>query len=112
MTNNPQTPDLTITRDWEKTVVQDETLWRELAIKLHQIARKEMDPDEDFIHNLSRREMECLNLIADGKTYSEVASILGISEHTVRGYFRSLRLKLNCSTLAQVVGKAKDLELI
>ena len=98
--------------DWEKTVVQDEILWRELAIKLHQIARKEMDPDEDFIHNLSRREMECLNLIADGKTYSEVASILGISEHTVRGYFRSLRLKLNCSTLAQVVGKAKDLELI
>ena len=93
--------------DWEKTVVQDEILWRELAIKLHKMARKEMDPDKDFIHNLSRREMECLNLIADGKTYGEVASILGISEHTVRGYFRSLRLKLNCSTLAQVVGKGK-----
>ena len=98
--------------DWEKTVVQDEILWREVALKLHKMAREEVDPDKDFIHNLSRREMECLNLIADGKTYSEVASILGISEHTVRGYFRSLRLKLNCSTLAQVVGKAKDLELI
>lgn len=98
--------------NWEKTVVKDETSWRKLALKLHQIARKEVDPDKNLIHNLSTREMECLNLIADGKTYSEVASILGISEHTVRGYFRSLRLKLNCATLAQVVGKAKNLELI
>ena len=98
--------------DWEKTVVQDETSWRKVALKLHKMARKEVDPDNDYTHHLSKREMECLYLIADGKTYSEVASILGISEHTVRGYFRSLRLKLNCATLAQVVGKAKNLELI
>ena len=98
--------------DWEKTVVQDEILWRKVALKLHKMAREEVDPDNVYTHHFSKREMECLNLIADGKTYSEVASILGISEHTARGYFRSLRLKLNCSTLAQVVGKAKDLELI
>ena len=98
--------------NWDKTVVKDEKSWIKVALKLHQIARKEMNPDKDYIHNLSRREMECLNLIADGKTYSEVANILDISEHTVRGYFRSLRLKLNCATLAQAVGKAKNLELI
>ena len=97
---------------WEKTVVQDESLWRELALKLHKMAREEVDQNDDCSHNLSRREMQCLNLIADGKTYSEVAIILGISEHTVRDYFRSLRYKLNCSTLAQVVGKAKTLKLI
>ena len=98
--------------DWEKTVIQDEILWRELALKLHKMAREEVDPDNDYTHHFSKREMECLYLIADGKTYGEVASILGISEHTVRGYFRSLRLKLNCSTLAQVVAKAKTLKLI
>ena len=76
------------------------------------MAREEVDQNDDCSHNLSRREMQCLNLIADGKTYSEVAIILGISEHTVRDYFRSLRYKLNCSTLAQVVGKAKTLKLI
>ena len=98
--------------NWKKTISKDETSWRKVALKLHQIARKEVDPEKDLIHNISRREMECLNLIADGKTYGEVAGILGISEHTVRGYFRSLRHKLNCSTLAQVVGRAKNLKLI
>ena len=98
--------------NWEKAVVQDDPSWRELALKLHKMAREEVDPDDDYIHKLSKREMECLYFIADGKTYGEVASILGISEHTVRGYFRSLRLKLNCSTLAQVVAKAKSLKII
>ena len=98
--------------NWGKTVVQDDIPWREVALKLHKMARKELDPDKDYNHNLSKREIECLYFIADGKTYSEVANILGISEHTVRGYFRSLRFKLNCVTLAQVVGKAKILGLI
>ncbi len=48
-----------------------------------------------------------MHLINDGKTYSEIAKILEISKHTVQDYLRSLRLKLNCSTLAQAVGKAK-----
>ena len=98
--------------NWGKTVVQDEILWKEIALKLHKISREEVDPDNDYTHHFSKREMECLYLIADGKTYGEVASILGISEHTVRGYFRSLRFKLNCSTLAQVVAKAKSLKII
>ena len=98
--------------DWEKTVVQDEILWREVALKLHKMAREEVDPDNVYTHNFSKREIECLCFVADGKTYSEVANILGISEHTVRDYFRSLRLKLNCSTLAQVVAKAKILKII
>ena len=98
--------------NWEKAVVQDEILWRELALKLHKISREEVDPDNDYTHHFSKREMECLYLIADGKTYGEVATILGISEHTARSYFGSLRRKLNCVTLAQVVGKAKILGLI
>ena len=98
--------------DWSKTVVQYYIQWKEVSLKLHQIARKEVDPDNYYTHHFSKREMECLYLIADGKTYGEVATILGISEHTARSYFGSLRRKLNCSTLAQVVGKAKTLKLI
>ena len=98
--------------EWEKTVVQDDTSWRKIALNLHKMAREEVDPHNIYTHHFSKREMECLRFIADGKTYGEVASILGISEHTVRGYFRSLRFKLNCSTLAQVVAKAKSLKII
>ena len=98
--------------DWEKIVVQDEIQWKEVALKIHKMAREEVDPGNEYTYHFSKREMECLYLIADGKTYREVANIFGISEHTVRGYFRSLRFKLNCVTLAQVVGKAKTLGLI
>ena len=97
---------------WEKSIIQHEVLWKKFAIIIHRIARKEIDPNHEYIHNLSKRELECLHLINDGKTYGEIAKILEISKHTVRDYLHSLRLKLNCSTLAQAVGKAKHLRII
>ncbi len=98
--------------DWATEVAKIGSLWIATALKVHKMAREEIDPNNEYVHGLSKREMECLRLIADGKTHGEIANILGISEHTVRGYFRSLRLKLNCTTLAQAVGKAKELKLL
>lgn len=98
--------------DWATEVIEAKKLWIATALEVHKMAREEVDPDNEYVHELSKREMECLRLIADGKSHSEIANILGISEHTVRGYFRTLRLKLNCTTLAQAVGKAKELKLL
>jgi DNA-binding CsgD family transcriptional regulator len=99
-------------QQWQDFIEPDKTQWIKLAHIIHRIARNEVDPNEDYVHNLSKRELECLKLIADGKTHSEIASILEISGHTVRGYFRSLRLKLNCSTIAHAVAKAKAVRMI
>jgi len=41
--------------------------------------------------HLSRRELECLRLVAMGKTDSEIATILGLSAETVRHYVKSAR---------------------
>jgi DNA-binding NarL/FixJ family response regulator len=49
---------------------------------------------------LSPREREVLRMIADGRTASDVASILGISVHTVRRHIANLSAKLG------VVGRA------
>lgn len=98
--------------EWEQEITQYEPLWKKLALTIHQMARKTIDPQNEYIHSLSNREIECLILVADGKTYSEIAHILQISDHTVRGYIRSLRIKLNCTTLAQAVGRAKELKII
>ncbi|WP_159289209.1 helix-turn-helix transcriptional regulator [Methylosinus sporium] len=77
-----------------------------IAYTLHNIARSEIDPYGSYAADLSKREAECLRYIAIGKTYTEMAGILDISEHTVRSYCRAIRLKLNSVTLAQAVAKA------
>ncbi len=64
-------------------------------------------------HNvLSRRERECLRLVALGELPKRIAATLGISEGTVRLYLRLARRKLGARTLYQAVARASFLEMI
>ncbi|MDI7864960.1 LuxR family transcriptional regulator [Rhizobiaceae bacterium n13] len=62
--------------------------------------------------SLSRRESQCLQLLATGRISKQIASALGISESAVKLYLRSARGKLGASTSYQAVAKASFLELI
>lgn len=62
--------------------------------------------------NLSRRESQCLQLLATGRISKQIAADLGISENAVKLYLRSARLKLGASTSHQAVANASFLELI
>jgi len=64
------------------------------------------------VDDFSPRELECLRWIAKGKTYVEIAIILNISDHTVRTYLKTVRMKLGSVTLAQAVSKAEQHGLI
>jgi LuxR family quorum-sensing system transcriptional regulator CciR len=55
---------------------------------------------------LSRREIECLRLVARGKTDWEIATILGLSEHTVRQYVKRARAAYDAVSRAQLVAFA------
>lgn len=55
---------------------------------------------------LTAREHQCLCMSADGKSYSDIAIELGLSEHTIRSYLKMARTKLGSATLTQAVGKA------
>lgn len=55
---------------------------------------------------LSDRERQCLVWIAAGKTSSEIASILGLSEHTVNQYIATCCQKLGTVNRAQAVAQA------
>jgi DNA-binding CsgD family transcriptional regulator len=97
---------------WTDKVKSEEPKIIDLAFTIHNLARTDIDPYEGYPVNLSRREVECLRHIATGKTHTEMASILDISDHTVRSYCRTARLKLNSSTLAQAVAKACAMGII
>jgi DNA-binding CsgD family transcriptional regulator len=61
---------------------------------------------------LTDREKECIYWTANGKTSSEVAQILGISENTVNHYMSSSALKLDTVNKAHTVAKAIRLGMI
>lgn len=61
---------------------------------------------------LSRREQECLQLLAQGLVPKRIAPRLHISESAVRLYLGSARRKLNAATIYQAIGRASFLELI
>lgn len=83
-----------------------------LAHAVHHIALDEIYADREPLPQLSPREVECLKWTAEGKAHTDIAIILDLSEHTIRGYLKDARTKLDCVTLAQAVSKAASLGLI
>lgn len=61
------------------------------------------DPSDVSKSYLSRREIQCLQWLAAGKTLSEAATILGISERTLRFHVNNAKQKLGVSTTIQTV---------
>lgn len=52
---------------------------------------------------LSSREVECLQWLASGKTLGEAATILGISERTLRYHINNARERLGVATTVQAI---------
>ena len=62
--------------------------------------------------SLSRRELQCMELIAQGFVPKRVAEHLGISDVAVRFNLRSACYKLKCATTSQAIAKLVNREQI
>ncbi|MAZ18324.1 autoinducer binding domain-containing protein [Oricola sp.] len=70
--------------------------------KVAEIKKPAPTPDQ----TLSARERECLHWTASGKTSSEIATILELSEHTVNHYLSAACQKLGATNRAHAVARA------
>ena len=61
---------------------------------------------------LGKREKELLSLVAQGLTNSEIATILFVSEHTVKQHMRNIMGKLHAHTRQQAVALAAERQLL
>ena len=61
------------------------------------------DPQESIRERLTMREREILQLLAEGKTAKEVASILGIATKTSDTHRTNIMRKLNVHSVAELV---------
>lgn len=100
-------------RDWARLCVDG---IHELIILSHYLHETVLTVtglrDTGKVRELSRRERQCLELLAMGRISKQIAAALGISESAVRQYLRSARLKVGASTSHQAIAKASFLELI
>jgi LuxR family maltose regulon positive regulatory protein len=68
--------------------------------------------DSEWIEPLSGRELEVLQLIAEGLSRQEIASQLVLSLNTVKTHARNIYSKLGVNNQMQAVGKARGLGLL
>ncbi len=65
--------------------------------------RKFINKSERF--SFSKRELECLHHICQGKSYKEVARAMSISPRTVETHLGNIRDKTNCCNKAEVISR-------
>ncbi|MDG1737591.1 MAG: LuxR family transcriptional regulator [Paracoccaceae bacterium] len=89
---------------------------RELILLAHAFNEKalEFEPGkaEETQAHLSPREVDTMTLLAMGYNRAQVADTLSISEHTLRAYIESARLKLGAQNTLQAVARAMSRGMI
>ena len=61
---------------------------------------------------LTKREIEVLNLLANGNTFISIAEMLNISDQTVVSHTKNLKRKLQAKNLCHLIAQAAVLGLL
>lgn len=68
--------------------------------------------EAELLEPLTARELEVLNLLSAGRTNKEIASRLGITEHTIKFHVNAILGKLGAETRTQAVVHAARLGIV
>lgn len=78
--------------------------WQIILVYLYDAYRR-CQQQENITFSLTKREIECLNWVSEGKTSWEISHILGISERTVNFHLGNCIHKTNSVNRQQAVSK-------
>jgi two-component system response regulator DesR len=95
-----------VSKDWDAGDVAR-------AVRMVGLGMTVFEPQRDkTVANLTEREREVLDLVAQGATNREIAEQLFLSPHTVKEHTSSLYRKLKARNRAEAVQRAQRLGLI
>ena len=83
------------------TVYKGETYIEPSLVPLLNVRLAERDVMKDRTNELTRREIEVLRMIAAGSSNKEIASVLNISERTVKNHISNIFKKIDVSDRTQ-----------
>ncbi len=68
--------------------------------------------ETSIVETLGKREIEVLQLLAEGLSNKEIANKLMVGLHTVKWHTGNIYIKLNVKSRTQAVAKAQQLKII
>ncbi len=78
----------------------------EAGVDAYLVAAPEMLEDEPLVESLTPRELQVLELVADGLANKAIAAALGVSDETVKFHLGSVFGKLGASNRTDAVRQA------
>lgn len=91
---------------------QPKTVWVEKEVVVQSSETKIIDLKRIDELQISKRELEVLNLLATGKSNDEIAQTLFVSRNTIKTHIANLYQKLDVKRRTQAVEKAKSLGIL
>jgi DNA-binding NarL/FixJ family response regulator len=91
-------------------IVLDGDVWFPGSSELSDVTRTDDDSQPDF-SELTATQIKVLVLLRDGKPSKEMASILSVTEATIKAHLTEIYRKLNVRNRTQAVVQAKKLDL-
>lgn len=91
---------------------QPKTVWVEKEVVVQSSETKIIDLKRIDELQISKRELEVLNLLATGKSNDEIAQTLFVSRNTIKTHIANLYQKLDVKRRTQAVEKAKHLGIL
>ena len=67
--------------------------------------KKGSSKKDDSVYSLTNREIEVLELLAEGKTIKEISELINLSSHTIKFHVANTYKKLNVQSQAGAVAK-------
>jgi pimeloyl-ACP methyl ester carboxylesterase/DNA-binding CsgD family transcriptional regulator len=89
-------------------LLEAEPAWREFVAELRAFLPRPAGARTEGFGELSARESEVLELIAQGLDNAQIAARLGLSEKTVRNHITAVFSKIQVETRAQAIVHARD----
>jgi predicted ATPase/DNA-binding NarL/FixJ family response regulator len=85
---------------------------KELLAELESAATSKIAPPQSLVESLSERELELLQLVAEGKSNREIAQELILALGTVKSHLHNIFQKLGVRSRTQAVVRANELNLL
>lgn len=104
-------PEASITKAIEEVLMGHYPISPSLARTLFRLAGSPKETTENPF-DLTRRELETLQLLSRGFSYAEVGAQMGVAVSTVQSNIRALYRKLEVHSQVQAINKAKDAGVI
>jgi len=73
-------------------------------LKINEFLKEIQLLEKNELHyHLTKREIECANLLAEGRSYKEIARAYGLSPRTVEEHSYNIRSKLGCKNKSELI---------